>query len=611
MSMQTATARFAWRPSAVLLGALFLSACGSREPVPGEVKSLQEMGEESLVVFDLSEGVPESSKAKGWVPMPAERTYAGLLQTIQQVKDNPKVKGLLLRLGTTSFDWAQTEELGRQFRGIRSPERPIVCHVDSITNSSVWFAAEACDHVWLSPAGDADTVGIAGEGIYLKGILERLKIRAEFLHVGKFKSASEMFTEDGPSEASQESMRFVLASIRDAWLNGLAKARTNPQAKEAAEGGPWDAESAKVKGLVDGVGYESDAKQKLQELTQQGADDYVSAYGLGSNKAGSSRISSIIRALTGPETKESHAHIAVLPAVGGIAMTGGNGVTDDGIAADSIVRSIRRLKADKSVKGVVLRINSPGGSALASDLIWHELMLLREQKPLVVSVGSMAASGGYYMACAGNRIFSEQTSIVGSIGVLGGKFTIGEALADYGITTHVFGATDEPSAKRRAAYFSVFEPWDEPTRQRIQQHMEHVYQLFLQRVATGRGLTVEQVHEVAQGRIWTGIQGQERHLVDQLGGLSDAIAYAKQQTGLAPNSSVTIEGGGNPVLELLGLEDGANEQEIRAASARALAAQPSWLQLLKPSERRVLQSIWPLLQGERVLAVTPFVIEPQ
>jgi protease-4 len=303
--------------------------------------------------------------------------------------------------------------------------------------------------------------------------------------------------------------------------------------------------------------------------------------------------------------------VAVLPAVGGIAMASGSGVTDDGIAADSITRSIRRLKADKSVKAVVLRINSPGGSALASDLIWHELMLLREQKPLVISVGSMAASGGYYMACAGHQIFSEQTSIVGSIGVLGGKFTIGEALAEYGITTHVFAANDEPSAKRRASYFSMFESWDDPTKERIQHQMEHVYKLFLQRVAQGRGLTVEQVHEVAQGRIWTGVQGKERRLVDQLGGLSDAIAYAKQQSGLAPNSTVTIEGGGNPILELLGLGDGASEQEIRAASARYLAAQPSWYPLLNGGERRLMQSVWPLLTGESVLAITPFIVDPQ
>lgn len=585
--------------------------CSEPEKKPWEEKSLDEVPGEALVVFDLGNGAPESARADGWVPTPAERTYAGLLRSIEAVRDNAKVKGLFVQLGTSKYSWAQTEELGRAFGAFRSSGRPVVCHADSLGNTGVWLAAAACDHVWLSPAADVDSVGIAGESIYLKGILERLKVRADFLHVGKYKSASEMFTEDHPSEASIESMRFVLASIRDSWLAGIGQARKDPHAKEAAEGGPWDAESARAIGLVDAVGYQSDARKQLQDLTGRSSKDFASAYGLRGGKRGASRIAELLRAIAGSTPKESGPHVAIVPAIGGIAMEGGGGMSDDGIAADALTRSLHHLREDPSVKAVVLRIDSPGGSALASDLLWHELMLLREKKPLVVSVGSMAASGGYYLACAGNRVFAEQTSIVGSIGVLGGKFAFGDALAEYGVNTHLFTAQDDDKARSRASYFSPFQPWDDATKERIQHQMEQVYQLFLKRVAEGRNMQVPQVHEIAQGRIWTGIQGKERGLVDQLGGLADALAYAKQQAGLNPNATVTLEGGANPILKLLGLDDGASEQEIRAAFARYQAEQPSWYSLLKPAERQLVQSFYPLLQGEHVLTVLPFVIAAQ
>jgi protease-4 len=193
--------------------------------------------------------------------------------------------------------------------------------------------------------------------------------------------------------------------------------------------------------------------------------------------------------------------VAVIPAQGAIAMESGGAFESGGITAKALTKTLRRLKKDESVKAVVLRIDSPGGSALASDLLWHELRELKKVKPLVVSVGGMAASGGYYMACAADRIIAEPTSIVGSIGVFGGKIVLSSALEEVGVHTETFPASPEPGAAARAAAQSPFSAWDDATRERIRAEMQSVYDLFITRVSDSRKMPREKVEEHAQGRI--------------------------------------------------------------------------------------------------------------
>jgi protease-4 len=313
--------------------------------------------------------------------------------------------------------------------------------------------------------------------------------------------------------------------------------------------------------------------------------------------------------------------VTIVPAVGSISMVKA-GVPlrgSDGIVERELGRVITRLTKDSDTKAVVLRIDSPGGSALASDLLWKKLMKLREAKPLVVSVGGMAASGGYYLACAGSKIFAEPTSIVGSIGVVGGKLAVGKAMAEVGINAETIAANPDPQRASRAAYMSALTPWDDATRARVLATMEAVYDLFLERIAAGRGMGVDAIAPAAEGRLFAGVAAKERGLVDELGGLEDALKRALDLAQLPGDAPIEIEQESGGLFDLLVGGD-AGEQgkaaperagaEALAEQARRAAAEallPPWLGAA-PELRAFIGSVGPLLSGERALAALPFVV---
>jgi protease IV len=591
--------RLAQRLAACLAIVTLLGSCEGKDKPESGANTKVEPGDDRLAVFDLSNPLLETLTGGGFLPTPASHTYAGFLGTLRDSKRNEHVKGFFLRLGNGTDNWAHVEELGREFKAVRAEGRPIYCHADQLDNAGLWLAAASCDKIWLSPAGTVDSVGLAGQNLYMKGLLDRLKVKADFLHAGRYKSAAESLTRDGPSPEAEEAMRAVLSSMRAAWLEGIAANRSDPKAKEAAETGPWFPNAARAIGLVDEVGYESDARTALE--TKSGVKAFVAADQAQKEAEAASAIAEVVRTIAGGGASFDEPHVAILPAAGGISMEPSGTFEQTGIVAETFIRLIRRLKREDATKAVVLRIDSPGGSALASDLLWHELEQLAEKKPLIVSVGSMAASGGYYMAVAGRKIVAEKTSIVGSIGVVGGKFVLNDALAEYGVSTHTFAASDVPDAGARAAYLSPFVEWDEATRGRVQDQMENVYALFLDRVAQGRGMPVEEVRHVAEGRIWTGQQGLERKLVDQIGGLRDSLSLARTEAGLPEDAPSTIEGDVESLLDLLGLGEPPDEGELRAAWERKLRALPGVWSDLPAEYRSHAQSLWPLVEGERVV----------
>jgi protease-4 len=425
--------------------------------------------------------------------------------------------------------------------------------------------------------------------------------------MGRYKSAAETLTRDGPSDEARESLLSVLRSIRTTWLDGLSQGRPGDGVKFAAEHGPWEPEAAVKQGVVDQIGYESEARDDAKARAK--VDSVQSSFGVEARRDAVQELAELIRLISGAESRRGIGdRVVVLPAEGSIDMSGGGPFSEGGIAAKSISRVIKRLRDDDHVKAVVLRIESPGGSALASDLIWHELMQLREKKPLVASLASVAASGGYYLACAAHRIIAEPTSIVGSIGVVGGKIALGEAFAQFGVNGVTFAASEEQGAESRAAYLSALTPWDEQTRERVQAQMQSVYELFLARVSKGRGMPVEAVRAVAEGRIWSGAQGKDNGLVDELGGLSQAIAVAKQRAELDVDAEVQVEGAPEGLLDLLEIDETTDESSIRAALQRFRAQAPSPFATLPAPLRAYAASVLPLVEGEHVLATMPFVV---
>ncbi len=557
----------------------------------------------TVAEYDLSSGVPESVGGGLFQP-PASRTYVALARSVERIATDPDVGGAFIKLGGASLDWAQTEELAGLFEKLKKNGKPVVCHAHALTNSSAAFTLRACSRTWLSPAGEASTVGIAAQIMYMRGLFDKLKVGVDFLHVGKFKSGVEPFTREGPSEPARESLTETLRAIREGWLEQVTKAGKPESVRAALEQGPWSPNDAKAQGLIDSVGFESDALIEAKKLA--GAERVNGQYGSSSKSGKGLDVAEIVRVIAGSnQSPTSRPHIAVLPASGSISMEAGGALDSGGITARAINRTIRRLKNDDSIKAVVLRIDSPGGSALASDLIWHELRELGKKKPLVVSVGGMAASGGYYMACAADKIYAEPTSIVGSIGVFGGKIVLSSALEELGVHTETFPASPEPGAAARAAAESPFSTWDDATREKVRTGMQSVYDLFISRVVDGRKLTREKVEEIAQGRIWSGKQGLERGLVDQLGGVTDAIRQARKLAELPEDAPVTVEGDQENLLDMLLVGEDASEEQVKQALA-AYQARSLVIRELPPSLRRYASALGPLAAGERVVAALPF-----
>ena len=529
-------------------------------------------------------------------------------QALERAKSDRRTRGFFIRLGGADLNWAQAEELGRALSGL-PPEQLVVCHAHGYSNVSLFFAARACDRLWLSPAGEVGTVGIAGQMVYLKRLLDRLNVKADFLHMGKYKSYAETFTEDGPTEAARESLTSVLASIRGTWLDGLRAARPSEKLAHAVEHGPWSPEVALRDGLVDAIGYVSEARDEAKKLAE--VDGVETSFGLEARRGAAEEISELIQAIAGTRRSQGGKdHVVVLTAAGGINMEPEGMLGGDGISAEPLGKTLRRLREDDAVKAVVLRIDSPGGSALASDLLWHDLMQLRDRKPLIASLGEVAASGGYYMACAASRVVAERTTILGSIGVVGGKMVFGPALDQFGVRGVTLPASNEPGAAERAAYLSPLTEWDDATREAVRAQMEAIYELFLSRVAKGRNLPVDDIRKVAEGRIWSGVQGLEHHLIDEFGGLSEAIAIAKREAGLDESAEVRIEGGPETLFDVLSIDSEDDEPEsIARALARLRALPASPLGALAAPLRPFAASLSPLLARETVLTALPFALE--
>jgi protease IV len=588
-----------------------LSACEGR-PRSGNWSTASSKGSlfsraaGKVVEFDLSQGAPEVS-GSSLFPLPASRTFVGLTRALERTRDDQDAKALIVRLGEGQLGFARSQEVAGLLAQIRAKGKPVVCHAHALDNASTWIALAGCDRVWLSPAGEVSTVGIAAQVVYLKGAMDKLKVGADFLHVGKFKSASEPLTREGPSDEAREALTATLGSIRKAWLDGVRAAKKSPSAAADVEHGPWGAREAKARGLVDEIGYESDALDDAKK--RAGSERTQSAFGPRRSSGEGPDIAELIRILAGTdENVGNQPHIALIPAAGSIGMSSGGLLDSGGITAKAMLRTLKKLEKDDSVKVVVLRIDSPGGSALASDLIWHELRELGKKKPLVASVGDMAASGGYYLACAADKIIAEPTSIVGSIGVLGGKIVIGDALQEHGINSVTFPASPEPGAAARAAYLSALTPWDDSTRERVQKQMDEVYDLFVERVAEGRKLPKDKVKAVAEGRIWSGTQGLERGLVDELGGLARALVVARELGKLDVRAPVEVAGADESLIESLLLGEGADSDAVAQAVKRVAATRGTLLGSVDVRLRPFVSGLEPLLDGETILAVVPYAL---
>lgn len=610
--------RCAALPFLALLGALFGVGCEGR-PVRAEATATDPGGphpnEPVVGEIDLASGVPEAASAQLFGPS-RQRTHFDWVERLRALPDDPNVRGLLVHVGP-GIGLPRAAELGRLLGEARERGTPVVCHGDEYDQAALLLAAQGCSRTWVSPAGGVDAVGIAMELVFLKELFEKLHVEVDMLQVGKYKGAAEPFTRNDSSPEARESYQRALGSLRRAWIDGITQGRKRPELAGVVEDGPYSAPGAKAAGLIDEVGYGSEARAEAMRMADV---SYVtSRFGAGDTSGSSKEIAELLRVLSGGEGV-GVPHVAVVRASGAISMSsspspfGGS----EGIGEAELGRTLHDLTRDDAVKAVVLRIDSPGGSALASDLLWKRLMELRGQKPLVVSIGGYAASGGYYMACTGTKIFAEPTSIVGSIGVVGGKFAVGKTLEQVGIHVETITANEDPTLAARAGYMSMFSGWDDPTRARMLASMTDVYELFLARVSEGRGLAHDAVARSAEGQLFGGADAKERGLIDGLGGLREAITTALDLAGLPADAPVEAVGESAGLFGLLagdGAEDdGAPGAALASARAEetlrrtALGALVPALAELPPEVRTFVASAWPLVEGERTLAALPYLV---
>lgn len=440
---------------------------------------------------------------------------------IDNAAHDSKITGLLVRIGPLQTGWAKLEEIHAHLLNFRKSGKPSVCYLgyDGIGNAE-YYLATGCSEVWIVPTAPVSIHGMMAEAMFFRGTLDKLKIVPEFYHIAEYKTAGNMFTEKKFTPAHKEEVEGLLTGIYNQFLTEASEARGMDRAKFQAlvEKGPLSTADAIESKLVDRQAY----WDQVQEYFRQRTGEW--------NPVSLNRYRDGVSWGTGPEIAVVHA--TGLIASGNSENTPGGGFVMGG---DSVAKDLRTARNDSSIKAIVLRIDSGGGSAVASEVIRREVELARDEKPVVVSMSDVAASGGYWIAMGANKIVAEPDTITASIGVIIGKFNISGLYNLLGIST------DAVTTSENATFFSDQQNFTPAQRDAILKMLNETYANFTKGVAEGRGLSIEEVDRIGKGRVWTGAQAKELKLVDELGGLDTAIGVAKQLAHIPASEQVRIE----------------------------------------------------------------------
>ena len=437
-----------------------------------------------------------------------------LLDGIKKAKENDKIKGIYIEAGAFAPDsYASLQAVRKALVDFKKSGKWIVAYGDIYTQAT-YYVASVADKVYLNPSGQIDWHGLASQTMFLKDALAKFGVQMQVVKVGAYKSATEMFTGDKMSDANREQVTAFLGGIWQNVCQDVAKSRkvSVGQLNQYADNFITFAEPKSYVSmkLVDGLLYHDQLKDEVKKLMKLGKDDDISTIGL----AGIMNV---------PGGKEEGDEIAVYYAYGDIVdgASGALSQSENVIDGTKVSKDLEDLADDDDVKAVVIRINSGGGSAYASEQMWRAIQLVKAKKPVVVSMGGMAASGGYYMSCSANWIVAEPTTLTGSIGIFG-------MFPDMsGLVTQKLGVKfDEVKTNKNSAFGTMARPFSEEEMAYLSSYISRGYSLFRQRVADGRHMSVDAVEKVAQGHVWVGQDALKIKLVDQLGGLDDAVAKA-------------------------------------------------------------------------------------
>ncbi len=535
---------------------------------------------------DPVEGGPDDAISQ-YLPVRRAHSVRMLVENIRKAKVDRRISAILLRPTNLSSPYiARIQELRDAILDFRRSGKIAVAYLEE-GGQTEYYLATACDFVYLLPSSPLDLTGKASYEMFLRGTLDKIGAYPDLLHIGAYKTASNQLTEKTFTKAHREMAESLNDDAYDQLVKAVADGRKKSEAdvQTLIDEGPFLPEDALRVGLVDDVAYEDQLGEKAKIPYGRGKtvalDDYdrVSPGSLGVGRG---------------------ARVAVIYASGSIVSgrSGYDPLNGAVLGSDTLIDSIRKVREADDIKGVVLRIDSPGGSAAASDALWRELVLMREahpNRPFVVSMSDLAASGGYYMAMAAPEIVAEPGTLTGSIGIFGGKIVTGGVYGKLGINI------EGVSKGAHADMNSPVRPYTDAERAKMGEQLQAFYDQFVERVAASRHMTPERVDEIAQGRVWTGRQARQNGLVDELGGLQRALELVRRKAKLPGNDvEVVVYPSRKSLYEILASQFGGSGEQMGVTA------------FLGPNGRRAVGQLtapWTLYKRGEVLALMPFALQ--
>ena len=508
--------------------------------IPNSIIKLARQRTAPLILeLDLTDGLIESrpSDPLSAVMSRHQPTVTDVLTGLRLARDDQRVQALVVKVGGRPIGLGIVQELRDAVRRFRESGKPTFAWAETFGEFGVgnlpYYLATAFETIYLQPSGDVGLTGLAMERLFLRGTLDKLGVSMQVGARHEFKSAAEQLTEHGFSQAAREATRRMAESVTEQLTDAVAQ-RIQGSADEASKlinDGPFIAEQALAAGLVDALGYRDEVYAAVRKQVQASPDTALLYLGKYQRYK---ELSNRLRQLPAPRQDA----VALIQATGAIRR-GRNGrgnpvLGGTAMGSDSITAMLRAAVADPHIKAIVLRVDSPGGSYVASDAIWREVVRARNAgKPVVVSMGDVAASGGYFISMAADSIVAQPGTLTGSIGVITAKPVLSEAYGKAGIST------DSVVLGKHAGMYSFAHPFSTEEWALVDTWLDRIYADFTGKVAAGRGLTAERVHELARGRVWTGADARDSGLVDELGGIEKAAAIARRRAGLPATAPLT------------------------------------------------------------------------
>jgi protease-4 len=512
----------------IVLGCFLLMVLGVALFIAAIRNSGPTIQDNSVLVLSIKGSMPDYvvedpfTKALG----AEDNSLTNLLWQIRKAKVDKRIKAILLDIDMSSVGWGKADEIRDAIADFRTSGKPVYAWMEIATNKE-YYLATSCDRIYLSPPGNLFTFGLAAEALFLRGSLDKLGIYPDVFKIGKYKNAPDMFTEKKMTDGQREVINSMLDDIYGRLVNSIAETRRKSpdDVKAIIDNAPYTAQQAKEVGLIDDAKYRDEVENELKKRLGYKDDEQL-------------------RLVKGSDYRDIEPEslnlnkgekIAVIYASGTINL----GTSDDSpfgeqaVGSDTMVKALNLARDDKSIKAVVIRVDSPGGSAFASDEIWHAIENVKAKKPVVVSMGDVAASGGYYIACNANRIIAEPSTITGSIGIFAGK-PVMKGFYDW------LGISNEYVLRgKNAGMFRETEQFSPDERAKFEDIISKAYyEQFVPKVAKGRNKEPEYINSIGQGRVWMGSQAKENGLVDEFGGLERAISIAKQLAKIPADKEV-------------------------------------------------------------------------